>query len=84
MTYNEAIKELKSYAEHSWGGLSEAFEIAIKAMEKQMPKNPIIESWCPALCPTCGEELSESVGDGFYKHYYSKNICDCGQKLKWK
>lgn len=29
----EAIAEIKSYAEHSWGGLNEAFELAIMALE---------------------------------------------------
>jgi hypothetical protein len=84
MTYKEAINELKSYADHSWGDLSEAFKLAIESMEKQIPKKPKIESWSPALCPACGEELSESIGDGYYKHWYNKEICDCGQKLKWE
>ena len=56
----------------------------LKILEKQIPKKPKIESWSPALCPSCMEELSESIGDGYYKHWYSKKICDCGQKLKWE
>ena len=60
-----------------------AFEANIEALEKQIPKKPIIERWSPSLCPSCKEELSESMGDGYYKHWTSKNICDCGQKLKW-
>lgn len=35
MTREEAIKELQSYADHSWGGLNEAFELAIAAMREQ-------------------------------------------------
>jgi len=61
----------------------EAIDIAIKALEKQIPLNPIIKSWSPALCPNCGKELSESIGDGYYKHWYNLNICECGQKLRW-
>ena len=67
--------------------MMEALDMAIKALEKQIPQKPKIESWspalCPALCPACEAELSESIGDGYYKHYYNLNICECGQKLKW-
>lgn len=62
----------------------EALSMGVQALDKQIPKKPIIESWSPALCPSCRKELSESIGDGYYKHYYSLNICECGQKLKWE
>jgi len=58
--------------------------LAIEALKKQIPSEPKIQSWSPALCPSCGEELSESLGDGYYKHYTSKITCNCGQKLKWQ
>ena len=35
MTREDAIKELQSYAEHSWGDLNDAFEMAISALRKQ-------------------------------------------------
>lgn len=62
----------------------EALTMGIKALDKQIPKKPIIESWSPALCPTCRKELSELLGDGYYKHYYYMDICGCGQRLKWE
>lgn len=34
MTEIEAIKELKEYAENSWGDLNESFELSIKALEE--------------------------------------------------
>lgn len=34
MTLKEAIEELRSYADSSWGGLNEAFQLAIDAMTK--------------------------------------------------
>lgn len=37
MTREEAIKELQSYADASWGDLSEAFELAIAALKQQPP-----------------------------------------------
>jgi len=53
------------------------------AIEKQIPKEPIINEQSPALCPCCGAELSELLDDGSYKHMTSKKVCNCGQKLKW-
>ena len=35
MTRENAIKELQSYAEHSWGDLNDAFEMAISALRQQ-------------------------------------------------
>ena len=35
MNREEAIKELQSYAEHSWGDLNDAFEMAISALRQQ-------------------------------------------------
>jgi len=83
-----AIEKLKNEKEAidehgGYYGMSEHIDLAIEALEKQIPKNPIIESWNPALCPSCGEELSESIGDGYYKHWQGLKICECGQKLKW-
>lgn len=60
-----------------------SYELAIQALEKQIPKRPIIEPWNPALCPSCGMELSESTGDGYYKHWVGMKRCECGQKLSW-
>ena len=61
----------------------EVCNLAIQALRKQIPTKPIVKSYSPALCPCCKTELSESVGDGYYKHLASKKVCDCGQKLDW-
>ncbi len=61
-------------------------DIAIEALEKQLPKKVEIKKWCPSVCPACGCELSENIGDGYYKHPIFLNRCpnpDCGQKLDW-
>ena len=59
-------------------------QMAIKALEKQMPAKPIIERWEPARCPACQEPLSEHMGDGYYKHWEGLDRCpDCGQMLVW-
>ena len=52
--------------------------------EKDTPKKPIIKEWCPAICPNCKQNLSESRGDGYWVHYTSLERCDCGQKLDWE
>jgi len=64
--------------------MKEALNMAIMALEKQIPKKPKIESWEPARCPCCDGSLSESIGDGYYRHNYSLNICECGQKIEWE
>ena len=35
MTREDAIKELQSYAEHSWGDLNDVFDMAISAIRQQ-------------------------------------------------
>lgn len=88
MNNQEAINELMDYiAENDKTTISiETVRIAIEALEKQIPKKVIIESWNPAICPTCGEELSEDLGDGYYEHYYYLERCsnaECAQRLLW-
>lgn len=88
MTNEEAIEKLRTEKEvldERYGNYeaSEHLDMAIKALEKQVPKKPIMEDWSPAKCPSCGAELSDDLGDGYYKHYYGLKVCDCGQQLKW-
>lgn len=57
------------------------------AVEKQIPEQVIIKPWNPARCPTCGESLSEDLGDGYYKHSDFLERCpnpECSQRLKWE
>lgn len=68
------------------GNAFEDLEMAIEALEKQIPKKVIIEAWNPSRCPTCGIELSESLGDGYYTHPTFLDVCtnkDCCQRLEW-
>ena len=64
----------------------EYFETAIEALEKQLPMKVKIEAWCPSCCPSCGYELSEDLGDGYYKHPDFIERCpnpECAQRLEW-
>ena len=79
MKIQEAIKEIKSYADNSWGGLNEAFEMAINALERQIPQKPIEDGYYddPAVCPNCGCDVVN-----FVDNYCSVQFCHfCGQKL---
>jgi len=60
-----------------------AIDMAISALEKQIPAKLTIKDYTPVLCPSCNNELSEHLRDGYYKHHYYKSICNCGQKLRW-
>ena len=81
MKIQEAIKEIKSYSDNSWGGLNEAFEMAINALEKQVPKRPIEDGYYdePAACPNCGGNVINQCDND-----YQFQCCHyCGQKLDW-
>ena len=57
---------------------NKAHEIAIKALEKQIPKKPL-RDYC-LHCPRCEEEAYWNTEDGQQKFKYCHN---CGQKLDW-
>ena len=74
----KALEEIQQYREI--GTVEECRE----AVEKQKPKKIIIESYCPTECPTCGHELSKSLGDGYYKYpIFLKRCPNCGQAIQW-
>lgn len=70
------LEELKIY--RGIGTVEECRE----AVEKKKPKKVIRKPWEPSICPTCGMELSESIGDGYYKHWMNLKRCPyCGQNI---
>ena len=79
----EIIKEFTNGLNEN-GYLRQANNLAIKALEKQIPKRPIIEPYNPALCPSCGRELSDFECDGCYTHWKGLKMCECGQVLDWR
>ena len=83
----EAIEVIKAnYPTSGYYMLRESLDIAIEALEKQLPKKVKVKEWSPARCPSCGAELSESLGDGYYRHPTFLKRCpnvDCGQRLDW-
>ena len=82
MTPKEAINVMEKYTDITLSKVViEAHNMAIEALEKQIPKKPTDQSKVRdnegyvgliGKCPCCGEILEE---DTVY--------CDCGQKIDW-
>ena len=80
MTIEEAIRTIKH--DLRWKLLKDyqqdVADIAISALEKQIPKKPIEKSPWVYHCPICD---SQDIEDAFIKKF---NFClDCGQALDW-
>lgn len=83
----EAIEALKIinlkrvHPFYDWEEMREIRDIAIEALEKQLPKKPDIMDYILGdinfKCPTC---KSEYICEKGYEHFYCPN---CGQKIKW-
>ena len=87
MTAEEAIKTIEiAIAEVEWEyplDYSIAFETALNALEKQMPKKPINEGYY-YICPRCRDDLGVSDDDIFiYELSMPKYCSNCGCKLDW-
>ena len=85
MTENEAIKQLKTQRTFTYGSDAKVLCMAINALEKQIPKKPIMKQYFDDMeeeylcCPTCGEILTDRIpldNKDFYFH-----CLNCGQKL---
>ena len=98
MTSSEAIEKLKNmrlymqiedknndckFTEDDY----KANEMAIQALEKQIPKKPIMKQYFEDLedeylcCPTCGEILTDRIPADNKTFYF--HCMNCGQKLDW-
>ncbi len=86
MTESEAIEaiqfDLKIGGEIHSQVLCNAVDVAIQALEKQIPKKPMIsydervkENWCS--CSVC------AFGFGWKRTIHYKYCPDCGQKIDW-
>ena len=74
MNEQEAIKRLKEKqsAFEYQSNIDKAFGMAIKALEKQIPKKVVAGVIC-SKCPSCGELFASDW----------KFCFECGQKLDW-
>ena len=90
MTAEEAIRRIRDHNEvHSARErnfavyITEALNMAIEALEKQIPKKPINEE-CYYICPRCRDDLGVSDDDIFiYELSMPKYCSNCGCVLDW-
>lgn len=67
--------------------IRDAFELADKALEQQIPKKPIMKQYFEDLeeeylcCPTCGEILTDRIPADNKTFYF--HCMNCGQKFDW-
>lgn len=91
MTESEAIKEFQQNIDMPFGSniSREASELAIQALEKQMPMKPtfdhnISDKLSMFRCE-CGNLIKVKHDIGTMNNNSAPNYCsNCGQKLKWR
>lgn len=91
MTPEEAIDIVKcTTGEVGWSypiNYAEAIEVAIGALEKQIPKRvkkTDIGSEIEAVyCPCCGKYYGDKIKHNSYL-FWTPQHCDCGQALDWR
>lgn len=99
MDARDAIARIKDHnrvhqqKEHGAFYITEALNMAVDALEKQVPKKPkridknkTFDGNWTKVCPTCGKVLVERVTtkDSSIPHYYWYSLhCECGQRLDW-
>lgn len=75
------------YSQGNAGEHIKSIEIAIQALEKQIPKKPIMKQYFENLedeylcCPTCGEILTDRIPADNKTFYF--HCMNCGQKFDW-
>ena len=95
MTNQEAIERIKDHIdihkinEKNAVYISEALDMAISALEKQIPKKPekCIEygTLFKLYCPTCDTKIGYGFDFGAIKKYNDmKNCIHCGQAIDWE
>ena len=79
MDAKEAINILAKMQNYDSKRNVEALELAISALEKQVPKVPI-----DYKCPCCGESVFLETRAGWYQVEHHLKVCEiCGQKIDW-
>ena len=86
MTKEEAIKELQSYANASWGGLNEAFEMAIKALRpitREQVEKVWRGEWEPGnpICPICGKDKFDGLDADIWADWMPNFCPHCGAPM---
>ena len=80
MTPKETIKQLNSVAIYHFDKCTaNAIDMAIEALEKQIPKKPR-ETRCALMCASCGHKITEKGCKKLHRNYCKK----CGQRILWE
>ena len=86
MTYEEAIKHFKSlqkrYTKEHNGRMCEKVNLALEALEKQIPKKPL-HMHKNYYCPIC-EEDGWMLWDDAIPNDMDKYCGKCGQAIDWR
>ena len=81
MMIEEAIEQLQLNKPSAYSELRNSIDMAIAALEKQIPKKPKeVEKkyWNDYVCPNCEKLLGNSI------QVYQEKCCHyCGQALNW-
>ena len=88
MTNQEAAEmirnDMKLHHDYLSGTYRKALNMAISALEKQIPKEPavMIDTW---ICPSCnnGIEYQFLLGDNVLFHGFHDFCQSCGQAIDW-
>lgn len=96
MTKSESLEKVNdlhskivrsSFAENVTESEMLAFIECKKALEKQIPKKPVMKPYYKDMeeeylcCPTCGEILTDRIPDENKKFYF--HCLKCGQAFDW-
>ena len=86
MTYEEAIKHFKSlqkrYTKEHNGRMCEKVNLALEALEKQIPKKPL-HMHKNYYCPICKED-GWMLWDDAIPNDMDKYCSKCGQAIDWR
>ena len=86
MTYEEAIKHFKSlqkrYTKEHNGRMCEKVNLALEALDKQIPKKPL-HMHKNYYCPICKED-GWMLWDDAVPNDMDKYCGKCGQAIDWK
>lgn len=84
MKIQEAIKILKMEMLGDSEQMEYAKQMAIKALEKQIPKKPILKEYGVLVpypfCSWCDNPLIDTLNDSWHKEKFCH---ECGQKIDW-
>ena len=86
MTREEAIKELQSYADASWGSLNEAFEMAITALRpvsREKVERVWRGEWTPgdSICPICEKNKFDGLDADIWADWMPSFCPNCGAPM---